>query len=77
MAMRALQAGDTQLAEQHWRELAAIWSHAWAANYDVLAYMQEVGLDRFGLTPRNAGSSHPSSTTPARTVSRLPTSTTS
>lgn len=50
-AMQAFQAGDIQLAEQHWRELAAIWSHAWAANYDVLAYMQEVGLDRFGSDP--------------------------
>ena len=46
-AMRALETGDTPLAELHWRDLAAIWSHAWAANYDVLAYMQEVGLDRF------------------------------
>lgn len=51
-AIQTFQAGDTPLAEEHWRGLAAIWSHAWAANYDVLAYTQEVGLDRFESDPR-------------------------
>jgi hypothetical protein len=36
-AMQAYQAGDSESAEQHWRELRAIWSRAWAANYAALA----------------------------------------
>src|ERR1700683_112801 len=39
-AIQALQAGNTALAEQHWSDLAATWSQAWAANYDVMEFMQ-------------------------------------
>jgi hypothetical protein len=45
-AMQALRTGRTTLAEQHWNDLTAVWSQAWAANYDVLQFMQETGLDR-------------------------------
>ena len=46
-AMQAHQAANTALAEQYWSDLAAAWSQAWAANYDVLEFMQKIGLDRF------------------------------
>jgi hypothetical protein len=50
-AMNAFEAEDTTSAEQHWRDLGAIWSHAWAANYAALEVMQEVGLDHFPPDP--------------------------
>jgi hypothetical protein len=45
---RAYHAGHTQVAEQHWSDLQAIWSRAWAANCAALEFMQDAGLERFG-----------------------------
>jgi hypothetical protein len=50
-AMRAFEAADTASAEPHWGDLEAIWSHAWAANYAALEFMQEAGLDHFPPDP--------------------------
>jgi hypothetical protein len=38
-----------QQAERHWSDLVAIWSRAWAANWDVLEFMQEAGFTTFSL----------------------------
>jgi hypothetical protein len=38
---------DLDSGELHWRELEAIWSQAWSANWVVLQFMQETGLERF------------------------------
>jgi hypothetical protein len=46
-AMRAYEAQDMRLAERHWSDLGATWSHAWAANWDVLEFMQGAGFSRF------------------------------
>jgi hypothetical protein len=35
-AMQAYHAGDSESAEQHWQQLRAIWSRAWAADYAAL-----------------------------------------
>jgi hypothetical protein len=50
-AMHAFAAEDIASAEQHWRDLEAIWSHAWAANYAALELMQHTGLDYFPPDP--------------------------
>lgn len=49
VAMRAYYVGHTRVAEQHWSDLQASWSRAWAANCAALEFMQGAGLDRFGL----------------------------
>jgi hypothetical protein len=46
-AMLACQAGDLGLAGKHWRNAAAIWSSAWAANCAAPDFMQETGLTWF------------------------------
>jgi hypothetical protein len=48
-AMQADEAQQTELTERHWSDLAAIWSHVWAANWEVLEFMQEAGFTRFSL----------------------------
>ncbi len=45
--MQAYQAGDSESAERHWRELRAIWSRAWAANYATLELLQNAGISTF------------------------------
>jgi hypothetical protein len=47
-AMRAYHAEDVADAERHWRNVEAIWSRAWAANYQALEFMQGTGGTRFG-----------------------------
>lgn len=46
-AMQAYQAGDSESAEQHWQQLQAIWSRAWAANYAALELLQHSGISTF------------------------------
>ena len=46
-AMLAYQAGNVTLADERWKELQAIWSHAWAANLQALELMQQAGITRF------------------------------
>ena len=46
-AMLAYQAGDSESAEQHWRQVQAIWSRAWAANYAALELLQTAGITTF------------------------------
>jgi hypothetical protein len=46
-AMQAYQAGHSELAEQHWQELQAIWSRGWAANYAALELLQNAGITTF------------------------------
>jgi len=46
-AMDAYEAGNMQVAEQHWRNLEAIWSQAWSANYATLDFMQQAGIASF------------------------------
>ena len=53
-AMRAYYAEDLAEAERHWSDLETIWSRAWAANRQVLEFMQGTGNTRFGP----AGSQH-------------------
>lgn len=48
-AMSGHDAGHTEAAEGHWQTLQAIWSRAWDANYKVLEFMQQAGIERFGL----------------------------
>jgi hypothetical protein len=36
-----------QAADQQWRNLEAIWSRAWSANYAALDFMQRAGIARF------------------------------
>jgi hypothetical protein len=48
LAMRAYQADDLAAGERHWRDVGAIWSRAWAANCQVLEFMQGSGNTRFG-----------------------------
>ena len=76
-AMQAYQAGDSESAEQHWQQLQAIWSRAWAANYATLELLQHSGISTFSPTSRSAGSSPPSSIIAALTVLCARTSTTS
>jgi hypothetical protein len=45
--MDAHHAGDSKVAELMWRELQAIWSRAWSANYAALQLLQDAGLARF------------------------------
>ena len=45
--MLAYQAGNVTLADQRWKELQAIWSHAWSANLQALERMQQAGITRF------------------------------
>jgi len=45
--MEAFQQGTSAVAERHWHDLRAIWSHAWAANYAVLELMQQAGITEF------------------------------
>jgi hypothetical protein len=47
IAMRAHHSGNQAAAEVLWHDVAAIWSHAWAANYAALEFLQHVGLDKF------------------------------
>jgi hypothetical protein len=47
-AMRAYRAGNQADAERLWGEVGVIWSHAWAANYAALEFMQQAGLAMFG-----------------------------
>ena len=46
-AMQAYHTGDSESAEQHWQELRAIWSRAWAANYAALELLQNAGITTF------------------------------
>lgn len=46
-AMQAHHAGDSESAEQHWQQLQAIWSRAWAANYAALELLQNAGITTF------------------------------
>jgi hypothetical protein len=46
-AMQAYHAGDFESAEQHWQELRAIWSRAWAASYAALELLQNAGITTF------------------------------
>ena len=46
-AMQAYHAGDSESAEQHWHELRAIWSRAWAADYAALELLQNAGITTF------------------------------
>jgi hypothetical protein len=46
-AMQAYQAGNSELAEQQWQQVQAIWSRAWAANYAALELLQNAGITRF------------------------------
>jgi hypothetical protein len=46
-AMQAYQTGDSESAEQHWQQVQAIWSRAWAANYAALELLQNAGLAAF------------------------------
>ena len=46
-AMQAHHAGNSESAEQHWRELQAIWSRAWAANHAALELLQNAGITTF------------------------------
>jgi hypothetical protein len=46
-AMQAYHKGHSELAEQHWQELQAIWSRAWAANYAALELLQNAGITTF------------------------------
>jgi hypothetical protein len=45
--IQAHQSGSLDEGQRLWEQLAALWSHAWAANYQVLELMQEAGLTRF------------------------------
>jgi hypothetical protein len=49
-AMQAYQAGNAELAEQQWRQVRAIWSRAWAANYAALEMLQHAGITTFSPT---------------------------
>lgn len=46
-AMQAYRAGHHETAEQHWREVQATWSRAWAANYTALELLQNAGITTF------------------------------
>lgn len=72
-AMQAYHAGHS---EQHWQELQAIWSRAWAANYAALELLQNVGITTFLPVNHSAGSSPLSSTTAGLMALRTRTSTT-
>jgi hypothetical protein len=39
--------GNLEEGEHLWGQLAALWSQAWSANYQVLELMQKAGLTRF------------------------------
>lgn len=47
VAVQAYQTGDSESAEQHWQQVQAIWSRAWAANYAALELLQESGITTF------------------------------
>ena len=58
LGMAALQAhlsGNLEEGEQLWQQLAALWSQAWSANYQVLELMQKAGLTRFSRPSRSDG----------------------
>jgi hypothetical protein len=46
-AMQGYHAGDSKSAEQHWLELRAMWSRAWAANHAALELLQNAGTTTF------------------------------
>jgi hypothetical protein len=46
-AIQAHLSGSLQGGERLWEQVAALWSHAWSANYQVLDLMQKAGLTRF------------------------------
>ncbi len=48
VAMQAYDAENTAQAERHWSDMQTIWSRAWDANYKVLEFMQQAGIERFG-----------------------------
>src|ERR1022692_844675 len=45
--MQAHHAGNQTATEALWHDVAAVWSHAWAANYAALEFLQHVGLEKF------------------------------
>jgi hypothetical protein len=46
-ALQAWQADDHETGERLWQQAHAIWSRAWAANYEALKLFQAAGLTRF------------------------------
>ena len=46
-ALQAHESGRAEEGEQIWQQMAALWSHAWSTNYQVLELMQKSGLTRF------------------------------
>lgn len=47
LAMRAYQAGNTQLAPEEWSMVQAVWTRVWEANCAAIKFMQEAGITRF------------------------------
>ena len=45
--MQAYHAGHSEPSGQHWHELRAIWSRAWASNYAALELLQNAGITTF------------------------------
>jgi hypothetical protein len=45
--MQAYHAGHSEPSGQHWHELRAIWSRAWASNYTALELLQTAGITTF------------------------------
>jgi hypothetical protein len=48
-AVHAYQTGNQATGEQLWQQAQNLWSHAWSANREVLALMQQAGLTRFSV----------------------------
>ena len=48
-AIHAYQTGDQATGEHLWQRAKNLWSHAWSANQEVLALMQQAGLTRFSM----------------------------
>jgi hypothetical protein len=46
-AIQAHQAGKTEIGDELWRHVQAIWSLAWSVNYAALKFLQNAGLTRF------------------------------
>jgi hypothetical protein len=46
-ALQAHESGRHEEGEHLWQQMAALWSHAWSTNYQVLELMQNAGLTRF------------------------------
>ena len=45
-ALQAHEFGRAEEGENLWQQMAALWSHAWSTNYQVLELMQKAGLPR-------------------------------